>query len=119
MASGATVLMDREHLHQALDCVLLNAVQAVEECESGTGSVHIETRRTPSRVEIRVTDTGSGILEENRGHVFEPLFSTKPNGIGLGLPLAKAILEEHWGGIDVEPGGEHGVTVILWMPIPA
>ena len=119
LTSGATVFMDREHLHQAFDCVLLNAVQAVEECEAGTGSVRVETGCTSSRVEIRVTDTGPGISPEAQDHIFEPLFSSKPNGIGLGLPLAKAIMEEHWGGVDIEHGAEGGVTAILWMPVPA
>jgi len=119
LTSGATVFMDREHLHQAFDCVLLNAVQAVVESEAGTGTVHVEARCNNSRVEIRVTDTGPGISAEIQDHIFEPLFSTKPNGIGLGLPLAKAIMEEHWGGIDVEQGDGGGTTVVLWMPIPA
>lgn len=119
LTSGATVLMDREHLHQAFDCVLLNAVQAVEESESGTGSVRIETRTTSARVEIRVADTGPGIAAEVQSHMFEPLYSTKPNGIGLGLPLAKAIMEEHGGGIDIEKGTDGGTAVVLWVPLPA
>jgi signal transduction histidine kinase len=70
-------------------------------------------------VEIRFQDTGVGIAPENLSHVFEPYFTTKEVGIGLGLALTKQILEEHGGSIHLasEPG--KGTLVRLQLPTGA
>lgn len=113
---GISLSIDRESMRQAIECIVLNAIQAVEECDGGNGTVSVETRSTNSRVEIRIEDTGPGIPLEIMDQIFEPLFSTKPMGIGLGLPLARVILEEHLGGIEIESGQHGGTRVILWIP---
>lgn len=66
-------------------------------------------------VRVRVTDSGPGIEPENAGRLFEPLFSTKPFGVGLGLPVCKAFVEANRGtiAIDSEPGKGTTVTVML------
>lgn len=117
--SGANVAIDRERMRQAIDCVLLNGCQAAEESKSGRKAVWIRTRSTPTRVEIRIVDTGPGLEAETESHIFEPLFSTKPTGIGLGLPLAKAILEEHGGGIARDRDAGPETTFLLWLPLLA
>jgi signal transduction histidine kinase len=70
-----------------------------------------------SRLEIRVSDTGPGIPKDVRARVFEPLFSTKRYGVGLGLPIVKNIVEQHGGGIEIESQAGQGTTVILWLPV--
>jgi signal transduction histidine kinase len=70
----------------------------------------------PGRVEIEVADSGPGLDPEVRERVFEPFFSTKTAGSGLGLALVKKIAEDHGGGVrlDSEPGA--GTRAILWLP---
>jgi signal transduction histidine kinase len=118
-ASNGTVHIDRERLHQAIDCVLLNAIQATEEIVATGGTVRIDTVCRDGRVEIRVSDRGPGIAVEIESQIFEPLFSTKPMGIGLGLPLVRAIMEEHGGGVEITAREGGGTTVILWLPLVA
>lgn len=83
------------------------------------GKLIVETACTGERVEIRVTDTGVGIAGEDLERVFEPLFSTKTYGVGLGLSIVKRILDLHHGGVEIasEPGV--GTSVTLWVPAAA
>jgi signal transduction histidine kinase len=70
------------------------------------------------RLEIRVTDTGPGISKDNLEKIFEPLFSTRTTGFGLGLPIVKTILEQHGGGVDIQTEEGAGTTITLRIPIP-
>ncbi|MBL7646847.1 MAG: HAMP domain-containing protein [Candidatus Hydrogenedentes bacterium] len=119
LRSELVILVDRERMRQAVDCVLLNAVQAIEETQTDGGTITVETRRSKARAEISISDTGPGITTEVLSQILEPLFSTKPMGIGLGLPLANAILEEHWGGIEFLSAEGGGARILLWLPVPA
>ncbi len=119
LQSGLMVLVDRERIRQAIECILLNAVQAIEESPTAGGTITVETRCSGSRAEIHISDTGSGIAPEILPQILEPLYSTKPMGIGLGLPLANVIMEEHWGGIEFHEGEGGGARVLLWLPVPA
>ncbi len=67
-------------------------------------------------MEIAISDTGSGIPEDILVKIFEPLFSTKTSGVGLGMPTVKQIMEQHDGGIEVESKQGEGTTVTLWLP---
>jgi len=68
--------------------------------------------------EIAIQDTGPGIAEEFREKIFEPFFSTKEEGIGLGLPIAQRIVEEHGGQIRVDSPPGQGTTFTVILPIP-
>jgi signal transduction histidine kinase len=76
----------------------------------------VATRVADARVELSVSDTGPGIPPEEVEKVFEPLYSTKAFGVGLGLPLVRQILEQHDGGIEVGRTGEGGARFVLWLP---
>lgn len=77
----------------------------------------INTGVTNKRIEITITDTGSGIKKDILGKIFEPLFSTKGFGVGLGMPTVKQIMEQHFGGIDIKSEEGKGTTVTLWLPM--
>ncbi len=77
----------------------------------------VETARAGDNLEIRVIDKGQGIPEDMRQKIFEPLFSTKGFGVGLGLSITKDIMEKHNGGIDVKSKVGEGTTVTLWLPL--
>lgn len=77
----------------------------------------IETRRkTSDMVELAVTDTGSGIPEDAREHIFESFFSTKSSGTGLGLPLVRQICTAHGGSVRCENTSSAGSTFIVALP---
>ena len=67
-------------------------------------------------VKVEVTDTGVGITEEAMGKIFEPYFSTKQAGFGLGLAVTKAIVQEHQGSIGVRSEPERGTTFTVSLP---
>jgi len=120
LASGAEVLIDSEKLRQAFVNILQNAFQAVECREERTGSereVVVRTRNLARMVALSVKDNGSGMNTEVQRHMFEPLFSTKAFGVGLGMPLVKRIAEQHGGSIDVDSEEGRGTTVTILLPV--
>jgi signal transduction histidine kinase len=107
---------DRRLLERAVVNLVENALQAVGE----SGRITVRLRRADlSRLQVEVEDTGPGIEPEIRDRVFEPFFSTKTSGSGLGLALVKRIAEDHGGGVALEqaPGG--GTRAVLWLPLTA
>lgn len=80
-------------------------------------SVQSEIRNPKSAIEIRVTDTGVGIPPEVRERIFQPMFTTKTRGLGLGLALCKLIVEAHGGAIDVESVVGTGTTFVITLPL--
>jgi signal transduction histidine kinase len=88
------------------------------------GTLRVAALRAPptpgkggrSTAEIAVEDTGPGIAEDLRNKIFEPFFSTKEEGIGLGLPIAQRIVEEHGGEIRVESKVGGGTTFTISLP---
>jgi len=115
--SGILVPVDREYLRRAVINVVTNAVQALEEEESPGKELKVETAVAGNRLEIRVIDTGPGIPDDIREKIFEPLFSTKSIGIGLGLAIVEDIMTIHGGGVDVESEVGKGTAVVLWLPV--
>ena len=68
-------------------------------------------------IEISIRDTGSGITEDVLEKIFEPLFSTKGFGVGLGMPTVKQILDQHGGGVGIVSEKDLGTTVTMWLPM--
>jgi signal transduction histidine kinase len=79
--------------------LLLNAVQAME--GGGAGVIRVELGSRDDCASVTVTDTGRGIPPQHIAHIFRPFYTTKGNGTGLGLSLARRIVEEHHGRIEV------------------
>ena len=113
--------LDPNLVHQALLNILVNARQAMP--NGGRLTVHSALRRdargTGDVVEVRIIDTGVGISAEHLARIFQPFFTTKTQGTGLGLPIAARIVEQHGGGlaVDSEPGC--GTTFRMTLPVPA
>lgn len=105
--------IDREQVKECFMNILLNSFQAMPE----GGEIDISVQTLNSRfIEVSISDTGIGIPEENMDKIFEPYFTTKRLGIGLGLSLTKRIVEEHSGRIEVKSGkGRTTVKVLLPM----
>jgi two-component system sensor histidine kinase PilS (NtrC family) len=108
---------DPQRLRQAVWNLCLNAVQAMPdggELRVGAQSL----RERGGRLQISITDTGQGIAETDLPHIFEPFFSTKPEGSGIGLALVYRVVEEHGGSIEVRSRVGEGTTFILTLPAP-
>ena len=107
------VRADRRLLERGVVNLLENALQAVGE----RGWIRVALRADGGRrVVIEVRDSGPGVDPEIRDRIFEPFFSTKTSGSGLGLALVKKIAEDHGGGVALESGGREGTRAILWLP---
>lgn len=112
------VLADPEQLREALLNILLNACEAMDY----SGNLRVEEGVTTGAAGapfacIRVRDSGPGIPQEDLPDIFTPFFSTKEEGTGLGLPIAKGILEEHGGDIEVASSPATGTCFTLTLPI--
>jgi len=107
------VFVDRALIGRALANIVENALHAMP----GHGSIALTAVAEPEVVVLRVRDTGVGMDEEALGRVFEPYFSTKATGTGLGLPIARRNVELSGGAIDVESARGQGTTVVLRLPV--
>jgi PAS domain S-box-containing protein len=115
--ANAEVSADTEYLRRAVINVVNNAVDAMQEDGESENRLTISTHIIDEKLEIRVRDTGCGIPDEVMDKLFEPLFSTKSFGVGLGLSIVKNIIEQHGGGIEISSQANEGATVALWLPI--
>jgi len=101
--------IDASQIHQVLMNLVNNAVQAMTE----GGRLTIAAREKESYLEVEIADTGCGIPEEAIDKIFDPLFTTRANGIGLGLAVCKTIIDRHEGKIEVMSQGGKGTTFTI------
>jgi two-component system, NtrC family, sensor kinase len=107
-----TVAADGFQLKHAVLNLVLNALQAT----AGGGSITIRTGGDPERLTITVRDTGEGIAEETLCRVFEAFFTTREGGTGLGLPIARRIVEAHGGTLAVRSRVGEGTVARISLP---
>jgi signal transduction histidine kinase len=103
---------DAEQLKTCFSNLIINAVQAM----ASGGSLTVTLRPHQEHIRIDFTDTGPGIAPDALGHIFEPYFSTKETGTGLGLALTKKLIEDHGGQIMVESEVGVGTTFTVILP---
>lgn len=108
------VFADRIQIEQAFSILLMNACEAVADCS--VRRITISARREADEVIILVADTGPGLPDNVAAHVFEPLYTTKAAGMGLGLPICRTILEAHGGRIWAE---KSSVGAVFGMSLAA
>jgi signal transduction histidine kinase len=106
------VLVDRALVGRSLTNIVENALHAMP----GTGTLRVTAAPENGFVAIRVSDSGGGMDPEALARAFEPYFSTKATGTGLGLPIAKRNVELSGGGIAIESRRDQGTTVIVRLP---
>ncbi len=107
------VEIDPEQIQQVLINIITNAVQAMPD----GGKLAIGAREKGKFLEVEIADTGAGIPEEVRDEVFEPLFTTRAKGIGLGLAVCKSIIDRHGGEIEVKSKVGEGTTFNIKLPL--
>ena len=106
------VTADRGQIERLLSNVIRNAVQASDE----SGVIRVQTTITGNQVQIEIADQGTGIASEHLTKIFEPLFTTKAKGVGLGLALARRYAEGNGGQLKVASTSETGTTFCLILP---
>jgi signal transduction histidine kinase len=111
-SSPALVRGDRRLLERAVLNLVENALQAVAE----RGEIAVRLARREGRIEVEVEDNGPGLDPEIRERIFEPFFSTKTGGSGLGLALVKKIAEDHGGGVSLTSETGRYTRAVLWLP---
>ena len=103
---------DPELLHRALSNLVLNAIDAMPQ----GGDLTLSTDAADERIEISVSDTGSGLTEEECGRLFTPYYTSKQHGTGLGLAIVQSVVSDHGGRISVESAKEKGTTFRIELP---
>lgn len=114
-ASVGRIPGDWDHLQAALGNLLRNAKEATP----AGGEVLVSTAREGNEVLVRVTDTGAGIAPDVQARVFEPYFSTKKAGTGLGLPTVRRVVEEHGGTLTMQSEVGKGTQFTMRLPARA
>jgi signal transduction histidine kinase len=104
---------DSDQIHQVVLNLLLNAEQAID----GPGSIQVTISSRKDKAAITVADSGRGITPEQLPNIFRPFYTTKGNGTGLGLSLARRIVEDHKGRIEVDSELGMGTEFTVTLPI--
>jgi PAS domain S-box-containing protein len=121
LGAGCDVALDRRGFRKVIDHLIENAVFAL----TGSGwtpgegrkpTITIRTEHAGPHVRVTVSDNGPGIAPETMRRIFEPLFTTKRTGDGLGLSTSRKIIELHGGTIDVDSAVDQGTDFTIWLP---
>jgi signal transduction histidine kinase len=107
------VTADADMLYQAFLNIFINALQAMP---SG-GQIFLQVQAKPDLIEVIIADQGGGVPQEILGKVWDPFFTTKDKGTGLGLGIVKNIVEAHGGDIFIENASDGGARFIIYLPL--
>jgi len=110
---GINVLVDPTLFRRVMENLIINAIQAMEH----GGTLTLKTSELSGHISITISDTGVGIPPSAKDRIFEPLFTTKSKGTGLGLPVCKRLVEAHGGTISVKETSPAGTTFEVLLPI--
>ena len=109
---GAHAMIDEASMRGALMNVMLNAVEAMPD----GGVLNISVEQADETLRLEIADTGSGIGEEQATKIFEPFYTTKEQGLGLGMPYSKKIIDQHGGAISLSSQLGKGTTITIVIP---
>jgi signal transduction histidine kinase len=111
--NGKPVYCDRSYMRMCLTNLVLNSIQAIED----KGEIVVEFRHSDALSQISVRDSGKGIRPEEMNKIFEPYYSTKTFGVGLGLTITKRLVEEHGGKISISSEVGKGTVTTIEVPV--
>jgi signal transduction histidine kinase len=113
-----SILGDRVQLQQVILNLILNAVEATSELREGSRELTISTSKAESgSVLVAVRDTGPGLPQAAPERIFEAFYTTKANGLGMGLSICRSIIEAHAGRLWATPNDPHGATFLIMLPV--
>jgi two-component system sensor histidine kinase DctS len=111
------LMADQVMLEQVLLNLMRNATEAMQDAPAERRRLTIKLRQIGQQMEIRVIDRGTGITPEVQEKLFTPFFSTKPEGMGMGLNICRSIIEFHQGRLWIESNPEGGTIFVITLPI--
>ena len=111
--NGLFVNADAQQLKQVVLNLLLNSIEAMER----GGRIELTTQPGHDAIMLRITDTGCGIEAEALHRVWDPFFTTKERGMGLGMAIVRSVVERHGGRIAISSTPGRGTTVELSLPV--
>jgi signal transduction histidine kinase len=117
--SRPSIAANRVCLQQVMLNLMINAMDAMDHVSADERRVIVRTRRLDDDVEVAVSDTGHGIAADHVPRLFDAFFTTKDEGLGLGLAIVRSIVEAHDGRIWAEDHGGRGATFRLTLPARA
>lgn len=112
-------IFDKTQLTRVITNLVKNSIQSIEQNEVNNPLIHLYLEKTESSIRLSIKDNGGGIKEDNMDKVFEPKFTTKTSGMGLGLGMVKNIVEAYDGKMSLFNNEMGGVTFQLIFPIPS
>jgi signal transduction histidine kinase len=110
---AALAMIDESSMRGALMNLILNAIEAMT--QGGTLSINLD--QTDETLRLEIADTGPGIGKEEAKNIFEPFYTTKAQGLGLGMPYAKKIIEQHGGTVSLNTRIGEGTTICISLPV--
>jgi signal transduction histidine kinase len=114
------IVGDRVQLQQMIINLVMNGIEAMQSVIDRPREMVIRSRQDETeQVLVAVTDSGVGISVENADRVFNPFFTTKSSGMGMGLSICRSIMEAHGGRLWVMANGSHGATFQFTLPVKA
>lgn len=113
--AGAGGSLDEASLRSTLTNLMLNSIQAM----SPHGKLGVSTSTSGEYIIVSIADTGCGMSEEQIKHMFDPFYTTKAQGLGLGLFFVSTVIEQHGGSISVDSGIDRGTTITIKLPFEA
>ena len=111
-----TVLGDRIQLQQVMLNLIMNAIDAMLMIKDRPRTLLIKSVKDAEDVRIEVHDSGKGIDPEHASRIFDSFFTTKQEGIGMGLSISRSIVEAHGGRLRATPGSSHGAVFQMILP---
>lgn len=117
-AKAPLTQVDRVQIEQVIVNLLRNAVDSIVETRDGAGEIAIETVLVGEAIQVAIRDTGTGLPAGGDEKLFEPYFTTKPDGLGMGLSISRSIIEAHGGSLWAERNDTRGMTFLFRLPVP-
>lgn len=113
----ALIQGDRIQLQQVILNLISNSLEAMDESSDSRGLLIRTSRQDNSTILVEVKDSGSGISAENMNRLFTHFFTSKPNGLGMGLPISRSIVEAHGGSLNAKNNSDRGATFHFTLPM--
>ncbi len=115
------VFADRGQLQQVLQNLIMNAIEAMHNTPELSRALRIRSNviQASNQIVVSIADSGAGIGEEDKGRIYEPFFSTKPTGTGIGLTICRSIIESHGGMLQASANRSVGTIFEVVLPIEA
>ena len=115
---GPRIQCDRVQLQQVMLNLIVNGIQSMSGVEDGERELHISTvSAEPQGVRVAVRDTGHGLRPESLSRLFEPFYTTKPDGMGMGLSICRSIIEAHGGRLWASACEPRGALFQFTIPV--